>query len=431
MKKQAKLSTLTESPFWLKLFSFLAFFLPFSFALNVSSSIDLPIVRLLIVIIFFFFLFWSLENRIILIDKRASFWLLGLFLIICSLSYFWATDGFRAGRKVIFLWSFFPVYLISFVVTQNKDWLEKVLRNLVRGGLAVAILAIALFLLQFILGLDPTLNLIGNYLAPFFLGKNFADAVLAYPSWLVNINGVTLLRTFGTFPDPHIFALYLNMLLPFSFLIWQKKKEQKSKFPLTSIIILLAALLSFTRAAYFSLIFGLGFIILVNWKKVTPTKKPLLLPILFTLLTFFFLIPNPLTSRLISSFNLQEGSNQGRILMWQAAYQMTKEHPLLGVGLGNFSRILEPNSNYRDPIYAHNLWLDFSAETGIFNALILLVVLLLPILRYLKNKTPLGQAVALSLVIFIIHSMFETPLYSIHILPLLFLILAIEEPVQN
>lgn len=411
-------------PYWL-LFTFILFlFLPFSFALNISPTIDLPLARLGIIGIFGLYILWSLKERLILIDYRPRFWLLVLFLLITACSYFWAIDHFRASRKILFLWSFFPIYLIIFTLSQNQIWQEKLLKILSWSAFLAATFGLLIFSLQFVLGLNPTLNLISEYLAPFFLGQNFSETVLTFPSWLVNISGTTLLRVFGSFPDPHLFALYLNMILPLPIFLYFKNNQKKYLF--FTGIILLASLLTFSRAAYFSLIVAMGMFFLFNNSLNIIKKNSLLLNLGLTVTVLLFIVPNPLISRLLSSFNPTEGSNQGRLAMWQAGWEMTLTNPLIGVGIGNFSRALEPMSQYRDPIYAHNLFLDFSSETGLPNTLFFFFALLAPLVSCSIKPTPLNQVLALSLIIFLVHSLFETPVYSTHIFPLLLTFLAIK-----
>jgi O-antigen ligase len=117
--------------------------------------------------------------------------------------------------------------------------------------------------------------------------------------------------------------------------------------------------------------------------------------------------------------------------MWSAATHLIQEHPLLGVGLGNYSTAIKPTASYRDPIYAHNLFLDIAAETGILNALVFLILLFVSwwhLTRQTQTPRPTKNLLwwaSLSLIIFGTHALVETPLYSVHILPLLIALLAL------
>ena len=141
---------------------------------------------------------------------------------------------------------------------------------------------------------------------------------------------------------------------------------------------------------------------------------------------------NPVAGRLISSFDIQEGSNQGRLSNWQQALAIIKAHPL-GVGIGNYSLAVDPRAAYREPIYAHNAYFDIAAELGIPAAIVFVLILFSTFRSFWimgKNK-PFFIAGVASITIFAVHSLVENPLYSVHILPLFFIIIAISANQQS
>jgi O-antigen ligase len=76
--------------------------------------------------------------------------------------------------------------------------------------------------------------------------------------------------------------------------------------------------------------------------------------------------------------NIEESLDRSaatRILLWEAALQMIRDEPLLGVGYGRFGELVQgylPDIGYRD---VHNTYLLFAAEMGIPGLLVLLWVL--------------------------------------------------------
>ncbi len=413
---------------WKNLFLFSLAILPFSFALNPTSNIDMPFIRALFPLVFLFWFFCSLFEKKIILDKRPRFLILLIFLFICSISFFWANDKSAALTKILFLLSFLPVYFLSYAITKQKKMRLTVLKVFVFSSFVAAFFALFIFSLQFIFGIDTAI-LFATKTTPFFLGKNFSGMVLAYPSWLVNINGKTIMRTFGSFPDPHLFSLFINLSLPFSFYLW--KKTSLKIYLFLGSVCLIASLLSFSRASYLAIFLGLFFSILLfsNFhNNLFFIKKHFskFLGIAFFIF-LFLLIPNPLTQRFASSFNLNEGSNSGRLDMWRLAISNTLEKPLTGVGIGNFAKYNFPMSTSNDPIYAHNLFLDFSSEIGFIGALFLIILFLSPFIALNKKASSLNKTIALAIFIFAIHSLFETPFYSIRVFPLFFLILAIDD----
>ena len=81
----------------------------------------------------------------------------------------------------------------------------------------------------------------------------------------------------------------------------------------------------------------------------------------------------------ISNSNGQEQSINERFLMWHAAIKMGIEHPLLGVGMGNYES--EYQNHYISPLakepevrHAHNNFIQFFAENGLMGLLSYLVL---------------------------------------------------------
>lgn len=434
--------------FWQKLFYLLLILIPFSFALNPTGGVDLSFIRILILIIFLLWLFDSLKNKNLVIDKRPRFWLLVFFIFLCAASYFWAIDQSRALRKIVFLLNFFPLYFPAYSILKNNlprharksDFQletrfprELALKLIFWGAFAAALFGFAQFSLQFIIGLDPTLSLFSKYVSPFFLGENFSKEVLAHPSWLVNISGKTIMRAFGSFPDPHLFALYLNMTIPIGLYLHTRSPRyaRSPRYLMASALILVASLLAFSRAAYLSLLaMGIFFILISSHKKIIA-KFPILSLLAVTALIILLTIPNPLIKRFSDSFSLKEGSVSGRVEMLKKGYETTLDYPLTGVGIGNFSRYIEPTSGSRDPIYAHNLFLDFSSETGLISASILLLIILCPIFYYFKNKSPLSRFITAAFIALLVHSLFETPIYSVNVFPLFIILLSLNQRFRN
>ncbi len=407
---------------WLLLFWIFVAILPFSFALNPTTEIDLSLVRVFVPILFLVWLFSSFANKNLQIDKRLRLWLLGIFIFLTLISFFWAIEESRAIRKIIFLLSFVPLYFVSFSATQIKFDRLRLMKILTWSSVVVSLFALALFFLQFIIGIDSVLATILQYVTPLFLGNAFSSVVMAFPSWLVNIGGTTVLRTFGTFPDPHLFSLYINIVLPFAFYLFIK--EKKRVYLLATAVLLISSLLAFSRAAYLSLLIGIIFLFLSSKPFLIIKKHPLHSLAIALLLFYLLALPNLFTQRLQTSIDTSEGSNQARIEMWGKGLETIKDHPLTGIGIGNFSRYVQPTSHFRDPIYAHNLFLDFGAEIGLFGTFVLFFLLLAPIAIFFTKPTSLRKFIATAFVIFIVHSLFETPFFSVRVFPLIIIFLS-------
>jgi O-antigen ligase len=440
----------------LYLLAIFAIYLPFQLATNAAPGTDLASIRILAILIFLIWIFKSLAQRKLFVPNKIQTLLILSFLFINSLSLFFAGNLDWGTRKLFFLFSFFPLYFVFANVFKNKNNSRKIITALVFGAGLISLVGIFQFLLQFIIGLDPALILWSKVVAP-FLGADFSQAVLTNPSWLVAISGHTLFRAIAFFPDPHMFSFYLNIILPFSIALFLSYFSKNSKqqiihlspagdkciiienkksltfkkyiFLSASILIMIADLLTFSRGGYAGLFAGFVVAVILLRSKVrskVSNRQKLILIIAFILIVTAIIF-SPIKNRFISSFNFSEGSNQGRIETWKQSLGLIIDNPLIGTGVGNYSLAIKPSADYREPIYSHNLYFDIAAETGIINALVFIFLIIFSLRAFYKNRNnnPFAYAGIISLVAFSIHSLFETPLYSVQILPLLILIFAL------
>ncbi|MFZ2188477.1 MAG: O-antigen ligase family protein [Candidatus Moraniibacteriota bacterium] len=340
---------------------------------------------------------------------------LHLFSLIVSQNSDWSM------RKLLFLFSVFPLYFVVADLIDTKEKMEKLIKQLVSGGFFVAVVGIFQFALQFVIGLNGTYRFWANYISPLFLGENVTIAVLKNPSWLVNVSGETYLRAIATFPDPHMLSFFLGMLLPFAFGLFLKLNRKI--YLIIFFTLLLADLLTFSRGGYLGLFAGAVVAFFLLWHKLRKGYR-IKIVIMAILLGMLLVIPGPLSERFFSSFDFQEGSNQGRIETWKKASEVITAHPLIGVGIGNYPLEISATANYRDPIYAHSNYLDIAAETGLFSLILWLGFSVSLLVTFIvKSKDVLFFCAALSIIIFSSHSLVETSLYSPVVLPL-FLIIA-------
>jgi O-antigen ligase len=404
-------------------FLILCALLPFQFALNPTPGIDLAVIRVIIPAIF---LAWAISNfkknfNSLKKDRVAVLILIFLFLAVLSLIF---SDKFSwSFRKLLFLFSLFPIYFVSASLSEDANRRRSIIKALVLGGSMAAFCGLMQFFSQFIFGIDSVYSFMAQKISPFFLGNSFSKAVLAYPSWLVNSGGMTYMRTISVFPDPHMFSYYMELLIPWSIYLWATSLSHKKFFLFSSILLILADISSFTRGSYVALIAS-SFAILPLVSR--SSAKKLLLGA-FALFFLFFIVPkNPVAQRLASSFDVNEGSNHERIANWKQALPIIYYHPF-GVGIGMYSMSVKPTADYREPIYAHDLYLDIAAELGIPALLVFAGILFSVFMFFWKNsqKDVFFVAGVFSMTLFGVHSLVENPLYSVHVLPLFLIIISL------
>jgi O-antigen ligase len=426
------------------LFILIVYF-PFQIALNPGFGFDIASLRVFIVSLFLIWAIckiwsfkrqkktvWSfIKNQVF--DFPAAFLL--LFLVLAGFSLIWAENVFWGLRKIIFFLSIFPLYFL--VVNLVDSWLKikRVVSALIFSGGLVALIGLFQFLAQFVFGLDKVYAFWTVNILPIFSGFNLGAMILAYPSWLVNLNGETIMRAFSVFSDPHIFSFYLGMILPLVIVRIRSNKPKNGAFQsfwyfVFSSLMFAGLLLSFTRGAYLAII--LTFIVLAGliWKYLTNKKTALLL---FLAVLIFIVPATPFSFRFYSSFDFSEGSNLGRLEMWQEAGRLGLNHFWQGVGLGNYSLLIEPELEYRNPATAHNLYLDIFSEMGIpvlilwLGLIVFVFFQLFQRLRKEDNQKKKYLLIGLvgSLVYFSAHSFFETTIFSPVILAVLMVVLAL------
>jgi len=431
---------------WLLL---LIIYLPFQIALNPRPTFDLASLRVFIVLLFIVWvrkiaLSKSKAPKVLGLAGSGNLQSIGLFLffILAGLSLIGAENIIWGLRKMVFFFSIFPLYFLVIALTDNWLKIKKTIFVLTSGASLIALIGLFQFLAQFIFGLERVYGFWAWHILPVFSGFNLGAMILAFPSWLVNVDGQIVLRAFSLFSDPHMLSFYLGLTLP---LVVALLGASKRHLPTLCICILYfmlftVLLLTFTRGAYFAII--VTFLVLAGlfWRYLKAKKIALLL----CLSLLIFIIPiTPIADRFYSSFDMSDGSNVGRLEMWQQAGQTSLEHLWQGVGLGNYSLLVDPNFGYRNPITAHNLYLDILSEIGIFALIIWLVLILGTIwqlfwqIRITKdpdfNNDQAIMKIGLigSLVYFSIHSFFETSIYHPPILALLMIILGLSTVVVN
>ncbi len=254
----------------------------------------------------------------------------------------------------------------------------------------------------------------------------FASSVLVGVDGLVQkLSGVDFIRGWKSIPvAPNVygvnapfnhyndFGAYLIVIL--ALVIALSISGRLSKISLTVLIgleILLSACLMFTfsRGAWLGFVFTMCFMLILSSGNMAK-RLVFLIPLFIGILV---LVPE-LRDRLVFTFT--PSGDADRVKVWRAAFIMIKESPFLGKGIGlfmdNFSRLSNLNIQY-----THNCYLQIWAETGIFALLSFLgfvgVLLVNGIKVFKSNQSFLLLGLVCGLFGFLVHSFFDTQLYSL------------------
>ena len=371
--------------------------IPLFVALPITESFDsMANWRILLAILFLVMFF---KSGISVKHYYRAEYLTGIFLLIGCLSLLIADDVCVGVKKLLFIINIFLLYIIiRNLAAKNKKIIFKII-----GAIKVAIgLTLGIGFLQlimvFFINLHQFWHLWDRNVINVFYGQNLSNLLSYSNTWFSYYSyQLPTLRMFSVFPDSHSFAFFCILALPFFlmaiFLNPREKKGRTTLFYFLLVLCLLAVIFSGSRGAWLSAIgvflLFLFFGFLNNWKKQIQL-------ILGCLIIFFFLLPIAsailflpqyiqsgqeaisgvsLFERARSVIDFTEISTKSRLEIWQRTSDSIIKHPLLGVGIGNYPLILnEPLSSAKKGASAHNLYLDFASEMGIFALLILLAI---------------------------------------------------------
>ena len=250
-------------------------------------------------------------------------------------------------------------------------------------------------------------------LACFWSGRAIADAGLARPllAFLAAVtvlgSGIALLQAYdvtmpliasarlpgGTYGNRNFMAHAAAIGLP---LILYLTLTSRSRWGVLlgsagAAVSAAALLLSRTRAAWVAVTVGLLFLVIegiwVNglWReRATRGRLAILIAAGVTGVTAAFLLPNTLTWKsdspyldsLVGVANFHDGSGRGRLIQWRNTLRMARDHPVLGVGPGNWQVYYPLYTTPGDPAYDHgdpiptnpwpsSDWMAFLSERGL------------------------------------------------------------------
>lgn len=224
-------------------------------------------------------------------------------------------------------------------------------------------------------------------------------------------NGISALgAAFNNYND---LASYLIVVLCLVIgLIMRERRRAQSILLYTLLLVAgLSMIFTFSRGGWVGFLFALVlfFVLKANSRRV-------FLYVLGFFISAIVLIPHALERFL---FIFKPGGDANRFITWQVAWNMIKENPLLGKGLGTFMDYFPHHLCGVMIGYAHNCYLQIWAEAGIFSLLSFLVFLAIlfknSVSVFLKKRDPLILGLISGLFGFLVHSFLDTQFYSLQL----------------
>ncbi|MBC2580240.1 O-antigen ligase [Clostridium sp. DJ247] len=193
------------------------------------------------------------------------------------------------------------------------------------------------------------------------------------PDFIKNY-GYAKVKVAATMDNPNNLAAFLILaIFPIIMLaIYEKVKTKKIFYSLLSILAFVNLILTGSRNAIIGIVIGLVML------AILYNRKLLIFIFVFGIMALF--IPE-IRSRLIAITDKTQ--NQSRVYLWEIAKKMIKDHPLFGVGNGNYvslhdkyTEIYPQYKFYTDVKTTHNSYLKIESELGIIGGVSFIGILI-------------------------------------------------------
>ncbi len=239
-----------------------------------------------------------------------------------------------------------------------------------------------------------------------FLVAGAAQAVVGIVQFVLRIGPEGFLifdgrymRAYGTFQQPNPYAGYLGLTLPLAYglALWGveclRARSAGTRLPWPALaaaaaflLMIVAAYASQSRGAWIGIAAAIVVVTVVRSRRAAAWFAGLAAAAaLAGALGAGQLVPPSIVQRFQDVLPVMQVPNIAtaevtdanfpvieRLAHWQAALDMWRDHPWLGVGLGNYPAVYPAYAvgRWRDPLgHAHNYYLNVSAETGLIGLL--------------------------------------------------------------
>ena len=262
----------------------------------------------------------------------------------------------------------FELFLLGVYIIKNinlkKDW-QNIVKVLSIGIIFESLLCILQFLNQSSI----------NGMFYWFGERAFTISTAGIAK--TTLEGIYLLRPYGTFSHPNALGGYLATLLPL--VLVTDFKPMKIKW-LAFVLGLSALFLTFSKTA-----FVIGFIgVVASWLMEKKIQIKYSSMIFITFIMFIIIIG------IFSNIPLEKESIERRISLNVTSLEIFQKKPILGVGLGNFIPNLPVYSKDKEVMRflqpAHNIYLLILSELGVLGLAVFICILSSSLNNIKKNK---------------------------------------------
>ena len=321
-------------------------------------------------------------------------------LLIIGLFVIWLVQKYKLSTSDVNNFSFYPIFLIFFGVTISTLFSS----NLeISAGIWKGWFIAPLFFFLILINEIKNKEQIRNILISLFL-SGIGVSLIALSYWFDNnLTYDGRLRAF--YLSSNYLAMYLSPILILSFYLYFFVQKKALKFLLILGYLLLSFViyLTYSYGAWLGLL-GALFFLIFRQKRFKITSIFLLIFILF----FIIQIPG---QKFQSLLDFSYPSLKSRLIIWQSAWEIIKDHPLNGIGPGMFQKYYldyqaKPYLEWAVP-QPHNLFLAFWLQAGLIG-LIGFIWLLINFFRKIEPKQVLGSILIGAMIYILIHGLIDT-----------------------
>ncbi|OGW75378.1 MAG: hypothetical protein A2Z72_02905 [Omnitrophica bacterium RBG_13_46_9] len=307
----------------------------------------------------------KLKDGRLRVKKSPIFLGLFLYLSVNLLSVFWSVDPSLSLKALIT--KVLKYIILFYIIYDFIDSEVKVKRLLAVILASVLLITINGFIQQYITGFD----LLHKY--PTFKYITYSDGKFpTYRQFAFMLSPAERGYVTSSFPFPNDYSSWIITILPMfialSFFDLKKEKIYARISAYASLAFLGCSLfLTKTRGAWIAFFIGILFLSIARSKKLV---------IWFFLIAvmFYLIMPLHIKDALKSKLSFRD-----RMDMWGISVEMIKDRPLRGFGLNtyfnNYKIYRRDTDKYERGSYAHNCYLQQTADVGIPGLLIFLYLL--------------------------------------------------------
>ena len=182
---------------------------------------------------------------------------------------------------------------------------------------------------------------------------------------------ISVARCGGTF-GPNITAQFFQVVLPFGAVLFLTARKdvpaQRAKYLILLLLMIFALSATFSRGGWLGAGTAIGVLLVIASFKRKKLGAPSWSVATLIMLGAVLLLP---ATAVIACRNAT-GDSLGtatRLEEWSAAFEMIKNHPLLGAGKGNYVGITRLSQPWALRYPVHNVYLLYWAETGLVGLL--------------------------------------------------------------